>query len=194
APENASTGSGTTKGFSPFCCRAKIAQNQCAKNCAKTANPVRSLFAFAHLRITEASACTGLSQSMYQKYVEKNHCLTWFDGMLSADITEPDPCGVRSQNEKMSKQSKSGRGGKREGAGAPSGNTNAVKHGERSKRAFFPLEGGDDLPPLVRNRVRNLLLAECLGEMRREGRLYSGRPADWREQMLIEGMMWQHTR
>ena len=64
---------------------------------------------------------------------------------------------------KNSQQSRSGWGGKRKGAGAPLGNTNAVKHGERSRRAFFPFEGGEALSPLVRNRARNLMLAERYG-------------------------------
>lgn len=37
---------------------------------------------------------------------------------------------------KTDQQSSSGWGGKRKGAGAPYGNTNAVKHGERSRQAF----------------------------------------------------------
>jgi len=95
---------------------------------------------------------------------------------------------------KTSKQSRLGWGGKRAGAGAPLGNTNAVKHGERSKRAFFPLPGSEQLPPLVGLRVRNLLLVEHIGDMKREGRYFSGRLGDWREQMLLDGIMWQHTR
>lgn len=96
--------------------------------------------------------------------------------------------------EKASKQSRSGWGGKRTGAGSPYGNTNAVKHGERSRRAFLPLEGEERLTPLIGLRVRNLILAERVGKMRRDGRLFSGNAADWREMMLIEGLMWQHTR
>ncbi|EIQ4465909.1 hypothetical protein LU431_001592 [Salmonella enterica] len=95
---------------------------------------------------------------------------------------------------KMDKQSRSGWGGKRTGTGAPYGNTNAVKHGERSRRAFFPLEGEERLTPLVGLRARNLILAERIGEMRCAGRLFSDNATDWREGMLIEGLMWQHTR
>ncbi len=95
---------------------------------------------------------------------------------------------------KTSKQSRLGWGGKRAGAGAPLGNTNAVKHGERSKRAFFPLPGSEQLPPLIGLRVRNLLLVEHIGDMKQEGRYFSGRMGDWREQMLLDGIMWQHTR
>jgi hypothetical protein len=95
---------------------------------------------------------------------------------------------------KSNQQSRSGWGGKRAGAGAPYGNTNTVKHGERSRRAFFPLEGDESLTPLSGLRARNLLLAEALGMMRMEGRYFSGKPEDWREQMLLDGMMWQHTR
>lgn len=102
--------------------------------------------------------------------------------------------GKRQKMKKTSQQSRSGWGGKRAGAGAPAGNTNAVKHGERSRRAFFPLVTDNDLPPIASLRARNLLLAECVGDMKREGRYYSGRPEDWREQMLIDGIMWQHTR
>lgn len=92
---------------------------------------------------------------------------------------------------KADQQSRSGWGGKRKGAGAPSGNTNAVKHGERSRRAFFPLEGGDDLSPLVQNRVRNLILAERLGFLIQVYPEY--RAEEWREMTLIYGLMWQHT-
>ena len=95
---------------------------------------------------------------------------------------------------KPDQQSRSGWGGKRAGAGAPYGNTNVVKHGERSRRACFSLEGGESLTPLSGMRACNLLLAEELGAMRMEGRLFSGNPEDWREQMLLDGMMWQHTR
>ncbi|ENG6258987.1 hypothetical protein ACQ26G_003728 [Yersinia enterocolitica] len=95
---------------------------------------------------------------------------------------------------KTSKQSRSGWGGRRAGAGAPYGNTNAVKHGERSKRAFFPLEGEEQRSPLVNLRVRNLILAEQLGKMNQSGRWYNGNPQDWRESLLIEGIMWQHTK
>ncbi|HCA3587755.1 TPA: acyl-CoA dehydrogenase C-terminal domain-containing protein [Salmonella enterica subsp. enterica serovar Java] len=42
--------------------------------------------------------------------------------------------------------------------------------------------------------MRNLMLAEYLGKMSREGRWYNGNPQDWRESILIEGMMWQRTR
>lgn len=96
--------------------------------------------------------------------------------------------------EKSNQQSRSGWGGKRAGAGAPYGNTNAVKHGERSRRAFFPIEGEERRPPLVNLRIRNLMLAECLGKISREGLWHNGNLRDWRESMLIEGMMWQHTR
>ncbi|EPA9245102.1 hypothetical protein ACQ8FT_003916 [Yersinia enterocolitica] len=95
---------------------------------------------------------------------------------------------------KTSKQSRSGWGGRRAGAGAPYGNTNAVKHGERSKRAFFPLEGEEQRSLLVNLRVRNLILAEQLGKMNQSGRWYNGNPQDWRESLLIEGIMWQHTK
>lgn len=43
-------------------------------------------------------------------------------------------------------------------------------------------------------RVRNLLLAERLGDMQADGRYCCPCTADWREQMLYEGMMWQHTK
>ncbi|EDV5023670.1 hypothetical protein ID80_004288 [Salmonella enterica subsp. enterica serovar Ball] len=38
------------------------------------------------------------------------------------------------------------------------------------------------------------MLAECLGKISREGLWHNGNLRDWRESMLIEGMMWQHTR
>ena len=88
-------------------------------------------------------------------------------------------------------QSRSGWGGKRKGAGAPYGNTNAVKHGERSRRAFFPLEGGAALSPLVQNYARNLMLAKRLGKLLQT----SPEPGseEWREMILIYGLMGQHT-
>ncbi|MGL5241227.1 MAG: hypothetical protein ACRC85_10640, partial [Kluyvera ascorbata] len=92
---------------------------------------------------------------------------------------------------KNNQQSRSGWGGKRKGAGAPLGNTNAVKHGERSRRAFFPFEGGEALSPLVRNRARNLMLAE------RYGLLLATNPTqgteEWREMTLINGLMGLHA-
>lgn len=92
---------------------------------------------------------------------------------------------------KPDQQSRSGWGGKRKGAGAPYGNTNAVKHGERSRQVFFPLEGGEKLSPLAINRARNLMLAERLGQ------LLQNPPAsgtlESREMTLIYGLMGQHT-
>lgn len=70
-------------------------------------------------------------------------------------------------------------------------NTNAVKHGERSRRAFLPLEGGDELSPLLKNRVRNLMLAEHLGLLIQSDPEY-GTEA-WREMVLLNGMMGLHT-
>ncbi|WP_426767589.1 hypothetical protein [Erwinia aphidicola] len=66
---------------------------------------------------------------------------------------------------KSDQQSRSEWGGKRKGAGAPYGNASAVKHGERCRQAFFPLEGGDNLSTLARIRARNLMLAERLGQL-----------------------------
>lgn len=91
---------------------------------------------------------------------------------------------------KPDQQLRSGWGGKRTGAGAPYGNTNAVKHGERSRRAFFPLEGVDELSLLVKNRVRNLMLAEHLGPLIQSDPEY-GTEA-WREMVLLYGMMGLH--
>ncbi|EPH6115638.1 MULTISPECIES: hypothetical protein [Enterobacteriaceae] len=92
---------------------------------------------------------------------------------------------------KTRQQSRSGWGGKRKGAGAPFGNTNAVKHGERSRRAFFPVEGEDALSPLVRNRTRNLILAERYGQLL----LTHPEPESeaWREMTLIHGLMGLHA-
>ncbi|WP_437213865.1 hypothetical protein [Pectobacterium sp. LFLA-215] len=46
------------------------------------------------------------------------------------------------------------------------GNTNAVKHGERSRQAFFPLAGDDGrFTQLQLLQVRNQLLAERVGEL-----------------------------
>lgn len=94
--------------------------------------------------------------------------------------------------EKSNQQSRSGWGGKRAGAGAPLGNTNAVKHGERSRQAFSALVGGGQLPPLVSLRASNLMIAERVGELLRiEPHPHT---EAWRELMLLDGIMWQHTR
>ncbi|WP_419235840.1 hypothetical protein [Serratia fonticola] len=93
---------------------------------------------------------------------------------------------------KPNQQSRSGWGGKRAGAGAPLGNTNAVKHGERSRQAFFTLAGAENSPPLVSLRVSNLAIAERAGELLRiEPHPHT---EAWRELMLLDGIMWQHTR
>ncbi|WP_179948084.1 hypothetical protein [Salmonella enterica] len=42
--------------------------------------------------------------------------------------------------------------------------------------------------------MRNLMLAECQGKISREGLWHNGNQRDWRESMLIEGVMWQHIR
>ena len=76
--------------------------------------------------------------------------------------------------------------------GAPLGNTNAAKHGERSRRAYEAEE--NSLPPLVAMRVRNQLLVDRLGDMQADGRYCCPCTADWREQLLYEGMIWQHTK
>lgn len=72
------------------------------------------------------------------------------------------------------------------------GNTNAVKHGERSRQAFFTLAGAENSPPLVSLRASNLAIAERAGELLRiEPHPYT---EAWRELMLLDGIMWQHTR
>lgn len=100
-------------------------------------------------------------------------------------------------NKESNKQSKFGWGGKRAGAGAPFGNNNAVKHGERSSLAFFPLEGEEDMEPLFALRVRNLLLATWIGEIYREhGCVYGDYIDDERINRLLtlyHGLMGQHT-
>ncbi|MBW5823247.1 hypothetical protein [Yersinia enterocolitica] len=121
--------------------------------------------------------------------------MTMLPSIIETDLPAASTTAKRhGQMKKTSKQSKSGWGGRRAGAGAPYGNTNAVKHGERSKRAFFPLEGEEQRSPLVNLRVRNLILAEQLGKMNQSGRWYNSNPQDWRESLLIEGIMWQHTK
>lgn len=99
---------------------------------------------------------------------------------------------VASQIKKTNQQSRCGWGGKRAGAGAPVGNTNAVKHGERSRLAFLPLLGGEPLPPLVSMRASNLIIAGRVGELQ----IRDPEPSStaWRELMLLDGIMWQHTR
>lgn len=75
---------------------------------------------------------------------------------------------------------------------------NAVKHGGRSRRAFFPIGESEaweaSLPPLIAMRIRNLMLAEDVGRMKLEGRHDSDKPSDKRERWLIDGMMWQLVR
>lgn len=82
-------------------------------------------------------------------------------------------------------------GGKRKGSGAPMGNTNAVKHGGRSRQAFFPLVVPEHFTAIDSNRARNLILAKRWGE------LYAMNPSPrtehYREMMLINGLMEQHT-
>ncbi|QHQ16925.1 hypothetical protein GMW39_14400 [Pectobacterium parmentieri] len=97
-------------------------------------------------------------------------------------------------DKKYSQQSRSsGWGGKRIGAGAPIGNTNAMKHGERSRQAFFPLSGDNGrFTPLQLLRVRNLLLAERVGELMHSS--LSLGTAAWRGFMRLDGILWQHTR
>lgn len=97
-------------------------------------------------------------------------------------------------DKKHDQQSRSsGWGGKRAGAGAPVGNTNAVKHGERSRQAFFPLAGDNGrFTPLQLLRVRNLLPAERVGELMH--RSLSLGTDEWHEFMLLDGILWQHTR
>ncbi|MCL6324988.1 hypothetical protein [Pectobacterium polaris] len=97
-------------------------------------------------------------------------------------------------DKKHNQQSRSsGWGEKRAGAGAPVGNTNAVKHGERSRQAFFPLAGDNGrFTPWLLLRVRNLLLSERVGELMH--RSLSLGTAEWREFMLLDGILWKHPR
>ncbi|MDK2377302.1 hypothetical protein [Serratia fonticola] len=95
---------------------------------------------------------------------------------------------------KSNQQSKSGWGGKRPGAGAPLGNTNAVKHGERSRRAFTSLVGRGQLPPLVSLRASNLMIAERVGELSRLMPSAAFGSTTYRELMLLDGIMWQRAR
>lgn len=68
-----------------------------------------------------------------------------------------------------------------------------MKHGEPSRQAFFPLAGDNErFTPLQLLRVRNLLLAERIGELMH--RSLSLGTAEWREFMLLDGILWQHTR
>lgn len=98
---------------------------------------------------------------------------------------------------KSNKQSTSGWGGKRAGAGAPYGNYNAVKHGERSSLAFFPLEGEEDMEPIIALRIRNLMLATWIGDIYREHGCTCGEYIDDertnRLLALYHGLMGQHT-
>ncbi len=56
-------------------------------------------------------------------------------------------------------------GGKRKGSGAPMGNTNTVKHGERSRLAFFPIVVPEHFTATESNRARNLVLAKRWAEL-----------------------------
>ncbi|WP_232785368.1 MULTISPECIES: hypothetical protein [unclassified Serratia (in: enterobacteria)] len=72
------------------------------------------------------------------------------------------------------------------------GNTNAVKHGERSRQAFFTLAGAENFSPVTSLRTSNLIIAERAGELLRiEPHPYT---EAWRELVLLDGIMWQHTR
>lgn len=70
-----------------------------------------------------------------------------------------------------------------------------MKHGERSRRAFFPLGvAGAGLSPLVAIRVRNLLLVDRLGEINQcygFGIEFEGGEIG-REAALISGILGQH--
>lgn len=101
----------------------------------------------------------------------------------------------KRSNEKNNKQSRSRWGGKR--AGAPFGNNNAVKHGERSSLAFFLLEGAEHLTPLQALRVRNLMLCEWIRDIYREHGCMYGDYIDAykrtiRELNLYHGVIGQH--
>ncbi|EAA7986695.1 hypothetical protein BRR54_09825 [Salmonella enterica] len=104
----------------------------------------------------------------------------------------------KRSNEKSNKQSRSRWGGKRAGAGAPFGNNNAVKHGERSSLAFFPLEGAEHLTQLQALRARNLMLCEWIRDIYHEHGCMYGDYIDAdkrtsRELTLYDGVIGQHT-
>ncbi|HGA9038495.1 TPA: hypothetical protein ACIT51_005418 [Salmonella enterica subsp. enterica serovar Java] len=119
---------------------------------------------------------------------------------MSADICDKKSRNKESNkrsNKESNKQSKSGWGGKRAGAGAPFGNNNAVKHGERSSLAFFPLEGAEHLTPLQALRARNLMLCTWIGDIYREHGCMCGGYIDAdkrtrRELTLYNGVIGQH--
>ncbi|EMV0393008.1 hypothetical protein AABH71_005093 [Salmonella enterica] len=108
-----------------------------------------------------------------------------------------ETCEKKEINKESNKQSKSGWGGKRAGAGAPFGNNNAVKHGERSSLAFFPLEGAEHLTPLQALRARNLMLCSWIADIYREHGCaygdYIGDKRVCRLLVLYHGLMWQHV-
>ncbi|HFW3112998.1 TPA: hypothetical protein ACIBE2_003281 [Salmonella enterica subsp. diarizonae serovar 61:r:-] len=120
---------------------------------------------------------------------------------MSVDICDKKSRNKESKkrsNKESNKQSKSGWGGKRAGAGAPFGNNNAVKHGERSSLAFFPLEGAEHLTQLQALRARNLMLCTWIGDIYREYGCMCGDyiDADKRTRRLLtlyHGVMGQHT-
>ncbi|EJC4647164.1 TPA: hypothetical protein MPK85_004973 [Salmonella enterica] len=116
---------------------------------------------------------------------------------MSTDTCEKIKRNKQSKKE-SNKQSRSGWGGKRAGAGAPFGNNNAVKHGERSSLAFFPLEGAGHLTPLQALRARNLMLCTWIGDIYREHSCMYGDDIGTdkrtsRELILYDGVMGQHT-
>ncbi|MBL1917834.1 hypothetical protein ELE98_38815, partial [Klebsiella pneumoniae] len=61
----------------------------------------------------------------------------------------------------------------------------------RSRHAFFPLEEAYELSPLLKSRVRNLMLAEHLGLLIQSDPEYG--TETWREMALLNGMMGLHT-
>lgn len=115
---------------------------------------------------------------------------------MSTGICEKTRRNKQSKKE-SNKQSRAGWGGKRAGAGAPFGNNNAVKHGERSSLAFFPLEGAEHLTPLQALRVRNLMLCTWIGDIYRERDcMYGDYIEDKRINRLLalyHGLMGQHV-
>ncbi|EKL0021315.1 hypothetical protein PP664_000724 [Salmonella enterica] len=138
-----------------------------------------------------------MSENIASPYRARIASQKGYKGNMSTDTCEKTKRNKRSKKE-SNKQSRSGWGGKRAGAGAPFGNNNAVKHGERSSLAFFPLEGAEHLTPLQALRARNLMLCTWIGDIYREHGCMYGDDIDTdkrtsRELTLYDGVIGQHT-
>ncbi len=98
----------------------------------------------------------------------------------------------KNKNNKIDQQSRFGWGGKRTGAGAPLGNFNAVKHGERSRRRYI----SDEIPSYEAIESLTIHEAKVLGMWIRQSglRLDDDNPATWREWVLLGALSNAHGK